>query len=389
MANRRVGVILGGRSTEHEVSVVTGIQVMKFLARRNTVVPIYIAKDGSWFTGAKLAELESYKAFNPKDPELQSVVITPDRGVGVIQNPFPKGLLDKPKRLELDAIFPAMHGMNGEDGTLQGLLELADLPYVGAGVLASAICMDKVMTKIVLRGSGLPVLDFIFFSREEWEREEEAIVARVEAKFGYPVIIKPARLGSSIGIEVASTPDDLRFHISVATHFDSKIIIEPYLKERADINCSVMGNHNLDVSVCEQPVSHEALLSFTEKYLQGQRSQGMEGAKRIVPAPISTEMTAEVQRMAKEAFRAVDGTGIARVDFLLDRGKNKLYVNELNTLPGSFAFYLWEPVGIPPEELVDRLVNLAIEAHAEKSKTQFISGNQLLQHADFLGLKKG
>jgi D-alanine-D-alanine ligase len=140
--------------------------------------------------------------------------------------------------------------------------------------------------------------------------------------------------------------------------------------------------------VCEQPVSHEALLTFADKYLQGQNAQGMEGAKRIVPAPISTEMTAEVQRLAKEAFRAVDGRGIARIDFLLDRATQKLYVNELNTLPGSFAFYLWEPVGVSPEELVDRLVHLAVEAHREKAKTQFTSGNQLLQHADFLGLKK-
>ena len=388
MANYRVGVICGGRSTEHEVSVVTGVQMMKYLSRRHTVVPIYITKDGSWYTGAKLANLETYKSFNPKDPEIQPVVITPDREIGILQNPVPKGLLDKPKKLALDVIFPAMHGMNGEDGTLQGLLELVDLPYVGSGVLGSAICMDKAIAKTVLRGSGLPVLDFISFTRAEWEQEEEAIVTRVEAKFGYPVIVKPARLGSSIGIEVASKPDDLRFHVSVASHFDQKIIIEPYLKDRVDINCSVMGNDELTASVCEQPVSHEALLTFADKYLQGQRAQGMEGAKRIVPAPISPEMTAEVQRLAKEAFRAVDARGIARIDFLLDRAAQKLYVNEINTLPGSFAFYLWEPAGTPPEELVDCLVDLAVEAHREKNKTQFTSGNQLLQHSDFLGLKK-
>ncbi len=388
MANYRVGVIFGGRNTEHEVSVVTGVQMMQYLSKRHTVVPIYITREGAWLTGAKLCTLKAFKNFSAKDPELSTLVVTPDRGIGAIQNPLPKGLLDKPKKVELDVIFPALHGMNGEDGTLQGLLELADLPYVGAGVMASAICMDKAMTKVALRGNGLPILDFLSFTRAEWEREEEALVAKIEAKFGYPVIVKPARLGSSIGIEVARTPDDLRFHISVATHFDQKIVIEPYLKDRVDINCSVMGNDELAASVCEQPVSHEALLTFADKYLAGQQAQGMEGAKRIVPAPISTEMTAEVQRLAKEAFRAVDGRGIARVDFLLDRTTNKLYVNELNTLPGSFATYLWEPVGIPAEELVDRLVNLAVETHREKAKTQFTSGNQLLQHADFLGLKK-
>ena len=388
MASYRVGVIFGGRSTEHEVSVVTGIQMMKYLSRRHSVIPIYISKDGSWFTGAKLASLETYKSFNAKDPEIQPVVITPDHEIGIIQNPFPKGLLDKPKKLALDVIFPAMHGMNGEDGTLQGLLELADLPYVGSGVLGSAVCMDKAVSKTLLRGFGLPVLDFLAFTRREWERDEEGIVARIESRFGYPVIVKPARLGSSIGIEVAAKPDDLRFHISVATHFDQKVVIEPYLKDRIDLNCSVLGNDELSASVCEQPVSHEALLTFADKYLQGQQSQGMEGAKRIVPAPISTEMNAEVQRLAKEAFRAVDARGIARIDFLLDRTTQKLYINEINTLPGSFAYYLWEPVGTPPEELVDCLVNLAVEAHREKNKTHFTSGNQLLQHADFLGLKK-
>ncbi|MDD5370945.1 MAG: D-alanine--D-alanine ligase [Anaerolineaceae bacterium] len=388
MANERVGVIFGGRSTEHEVSVVTGIQVMRLLAKRHAVIPIYITKDGAWFTGKKLTELDSYKGFSPKDTALEQVVITPDTGLRAILNPLPKGLLDKPKKLELDVVFPTMHGMNGEDGTLQGLLELANLPYVGSGVLASAICIDKVATKVALRGAGIPVLDYLGFSRAEWERDEDSLVARVEAMFSYPVMIKPARLGSSIGIAVAHSRDDLKFNVSVASHFDSKIIIERFIRDRLEINCSVLGNLDPVASVCEQPLSKEQFLSFEDKYLQNQRERGMEGAKRIIPAPISSEMTLEIQRMAIQAFRAVDGRGIARVDFIIDQDNGELYVNELNTLPGSFSFYLWEPTGINPEELVDRLVDLAMQESREKNKTNFTSGNQLFSHSDFLGLKK-
>jgi D-alanine-D-alanine ligase len=381
-------VIFGGRSTEHEVSVVTGIQVMRLLAKHHTVIPIYITKDGSWFTGKKLTELDAYKGFNPKDPALEQVVITPDTGLQALLNPLPRGLLDKPKKLDLDVVFPTMHGMNGEDGTLQGLLELANLPYVGSGVLASAICIDKVATKAAMRGAGIPVLDYLGFSRAEWERDEDSLVKQVEAKFGYPVIIKPARLGSSIGIAVAHNQDDLKFNVSVASHFDSKLIVERYIQDRMEINCSVLGNLELVASVCEQPLSKEQFLSFEDKYLQNQRERGMEGAKRIIPAPISPEMTLKVQQMAIRAFQAVDGRGIARIDFMIDQYSGELYVNELNTLPGSIAFYLWEPAGIKPEDLVDRLVDLALQESREKNKTNFTSGNQLLSHTDFLGLKK-
>jgi D-alanine-D-alanine ligase len=389
MTRYRVGVIFGGRTTEHEVSVVTGVQMMQFLSKRHIVTPIYITKEGAWLTGSKLADLATYKNLNPHDPSLAQVAFSADTGLRAIQNPLPHGLLDKPKKLELDVIFPAMHGMNGEDGTLQGLLELADLPYVGSGVLASAICMDKVMTKVVLRGQGIQALDYVSFSRAEWEKDEDALVARIEERFKYPVIIKPAHLGSSIGIEKAASRDDLKFNISVATHFDTKILVEPYIEGKLDVNCSVMGNADPVPSVLEQPVSQEALLTFADKYLQSKSQRGMEGAKRIIPAPLSAEMTAQIQGMAVEAYKAIGCQGLARIDFLLDPGAGKVYLNEVNTLPGSMAFYLWEPAGVAPEELVDRLVNLAVAAHEEKSRTTYTSNNPLLQSNDFLGLKKG
>jgi D-alanine-D-alanine ligase len=362
--------------------------MMQFLSKRHDVTPIYITKEGAWLTGSKLTDLSAYKGLNPHDPGLAQVAFSADTGLRAIQNPIPHGLLDKPRKLDLDVIFVAMHGMNGEDGTLQGLLELADLPYVGSGVLASAICMDKVMTKVVLRGYGIPVLDFVSFSRAEWEKDEDGVVSHVESRLSYPVIIKPAHLGSSIGIEKAANRDDLKFNISVATHFDMKILVEPYIEGKLDVNCSVMGNADPIPSVLEQPVSKEALLTFADKYLQNKSERGMEGAKRIIPAPLSPEMTEQIQGMAVEAYKSIGCLGLARIDFLLDPQSQKVYLNEVNTLPGSMAFYLWEPAGIPPEELVDRLVNLAVAAHDEKSRTTYTSNNALLQSSDFLGLKK-
>jgi D-alanine-D-alanine ligase len=388
MANERIGVVFGGRTTEHEVSVVTAIQIMRLLSKNHPIIPLYITKEGCWYTGKKLTDLDFFKHFDPKDPGVEPVVLTGDVSLPVLANPLPKGLMAKPHKLEIDVLFPAMHGMNGEDGTIQGLFEMANLPYVGSGVLASAICIDKVMTKVVLAGSDLPILDYLWFSRAEWEKDEDLVVTRIQEKIGLPVIVKPARLGSSIGIAVARTADDLKFDISVATHFDSKIIIEPYLENRTDLNVSVLGNYDLQPSLVEQPLSKDQLLTFEEKYLAASRDRGMEGAKRIIPAPISESMTQKLQNMAMDVFRSVDARGIARIDFLLNQSTGQVYVNEINTLPGSFAYYLWEPLGITPEALMNRLIDLALEEFREKGKTNFTSGNQLLLNTGFLGLKK-
>ncbi len=384
----RIGVIFRSRNTEHEISIVTGMQVISFLSGRYDVVPIYITKDGAWLTGAKLSRIETFKSFNPKDPELQPVVITPDTGLQTIINPSPKGLLGKPKKIEIDVIFPTIHGLHGEDGTIQGLLELANIPYVGSGVLASSICMDKVVTKVVLKGNGLPVLDCIWFWRSDWEKDEDLIVHKIETQYTYPVIVKPARLGSSIGVVVAKDRDELKFNISVASNYDTKILVEPFIENHVEINCSVLGNENPRPSVCEQPLSRASLLTYEDKYLHGQSERGMEGAKRIIPAPISPEMTERIQQMAVDAFRSVDGAGIARVDFLLDKDTGEVYVNELNTLPGSIAFYLWKHSGISPQQLVDELINLAVQKHREKNRTRYYSDPLLMQNIELMSLHK-
>jgi D-alanine-D-alanine ligase len=388
MARYRVGVAFGGRSTEHEVSVVTAMQVIRALSERHDVTPIYITKDGAWLTGKKLARMETYRGLTLRDPDLQSIVITPDTGLQALLNPLPSGLMGKPRKLELDLVFPVFHGAHGEDGAFQGLLELANLPYVGPGVLASAIGMDKLATKAVLRQAGLPVLDWMGFSRADWERDSEVVLADIGRRFAFPLIVKPSGLGSSIGVQRVDKAEDLAFAIDVAIHFDQRIMVEPCVADRTEVNCAVLGMDPLIASVCEQPVSSGPLLSYNDKYLHEGRERGMEGAARVIPAPIRPDQTEQVQAMAIAAFRAIGCAGTARIDFLLDQSTDTVYVNELNTIPGSMAFYLWEPSGIKPEALVDRLLDLAMQAHREKRKTTYSIATTLFQKADLLGMKK-
>ena len=388
MASYTVGVIYGSRSPEHEVSIVSALQVMDFLSKRHQVIPIYITRDGRWLTGDKLLNPASYKSLDLKDPDLKPVILSPDPSFRLLKNPLGKGLLSKPEELKLDIAFPVIHGLHGEDGTLQGLLELANLPYVGSDQIASAVCIDKVITKLVLAGAGLPVLDYVWFTRLEWEASEDAIVSRIEHKLAYPVIIKPARLGSSIGISIAHDPDELRFNVSVASHFDTRLLVEPCLQEKMEINCAVLGFEDPRPSVCEQPLTGGDILSFQDKYLQGSRTQGMEAAKRIIPAPIGDALTQKIQELALQAFRVVGARGIARIDFMLELPGQAVYINEINTLPGSIAYYLWQPMGLTPQQLVDELLEEGMRAYKEKNRSQFSAGPALLGNIDLLHLKK-
>jgi len=388
MTGYKVGVIFGGKSPEHEVSIVTALQVIGFLSPRHDVVPIYITKEGKWLTGDSLRDAKNYANFNPGQMNLQSIAITPDTSIKTVVNPLGDGLLAKPRQLKLDVIFPALHGPHGEDGTLQGLLELADIPYVGSDFIASSICMDKVRTKYVLKGAGLPVIECVNFSRADWETREDAIVDKITRKFQFPVVVKPARLGSSIGISVANDIDELKFSISVATHFDTRILVETCISNKLEINCSVLGDQNPQPSLCEQPLSSSSFLTFEEKYLQGKNTQGMEGAKRIIPAPISNELTAKIQDLAVRAFTAVGARGVLRVDFIIDRDTDTVFINEINTIPGSIAYYLWKPSGLSPEQLVDKLLEIAVNAAREKKKNNYSQGPSVLQKIDLLQLRK-
>jgi D-alanine-D-alanine ligase len=383
-----VGVIFGGRSVEHDVSVVTGHQIMRaFDSARYEVVPIYIDRDGRWFTGDKLLDLKSFSNEVVSLAGVQPAIISPSvQHHGLILNPLPSGFLAKSQIKRLDVVFPAIHGSHGEDGTLQGLLEMADIPYVGCGVMASAVANDKLMTKIVLRQHDIPVVDAVAFTRAEWIDDPDAIIERITSTLAYPLFIKPVTLGSSIGIGRASDEPLLRASIEVAANLDRKIMVEAAVANCVEINCAVMGGDGeMRASVLEQPVSWEQFLTYEEKYLRG--GEGMKSAERLIPAPISPELTERIQQMAIKAFRALDGRGIARIDFLVQPETGSVFLNELNTMPGSLAFYLWQETGIQPAALVHQLVELAREAHAEKRRSTYNYQTNLIGITAARGLK--
>lgn len=382
-----VGVVFGGRSVEHDVSVVTGSQVIRaFDPERYEVVPIYIDRDGKWFTGAPLLELKNFRDEVISMSGVQSAILSPDvRHHGLIVNPT-AGLLSRAEIVRLDAVFPVIHGSHGEDGTLQGLLELADIPYVGCAVLASAIANDKIMTKTILRQHDIPVLDAVTFTRPEWLANPDAILQQIQQELTYPVFVKPASLGSSIGIGRADDENLLRVMIDVAANFDRRILVESAIVGGIEINCALLGNGTeIRASVLEQPVSWDTFLTYDEKYLRG--NEGMKSAQRQIPAQISDELTNKIKCIAIDAFKAIDGRGTARIDFLVKPDTGEVYLNELNTMPGSLAFYLWQEEGMPPRELVHRLVELARHAHTEKRRNTYNYRTRLIEYTAARGVK--
>jgi D-alanine-D-alanine ligase len=383
-----VGVIFGGRSVEHDVSIVTGHQIMNAFDRDfYEVVPIYITRDGKWFTGEPLRNIENFKDSEITSYEgVKSAILSPDvRHHGLIINPL-AGRFSKSEVLRLDVLFPAIHGTHGEDGTLQGLFELADIPYVGYATLGSALTNDKILTKQVLKQNGIPVLDSIDFSRTEWLKDADSILQRLVDLFGYPMFVKPATLGSSIGVTRVDDQSLLKPAIDIAANFDRRILVEPAVTQGIEINCSVMGyGENIQTSVLEQPISWSEFLAFEDKYLRG--NEGMKSADRIIPAPLSDELTQRIQDMSIQAFKAVDGRGIVRIDYLVKPETNEVYLNELNTMPGSLSFYLWRATGISDAQLVDKLVTLARDAYADKRRNMYDYKTNLVNLAAGRGLK--
>jgi D-alanine-D-alanine ligase len=393
-----VAVLFGSRSVEHEVSVISALQVMAAIDRsKYDVVPIYVDKTGRWFTGRDLEKIDTFKTLSLKSNH-KFLEITPPSVPGNPLRSQSTGFLSS-FRLSLpkiDIVFPVFHGTNGEDGTMQGLLELADLPYVGCGVTASAVGMDKVIQKAVFAQAGLDVVDYTWFFREEYHKDAAKVIANIEKKLAYPVVVKPANLGSSVGITMAHNRKELEDAIELAQSFDRKVLIEKGLTEMIEINCSVLGWQNLKTSVCEQPVKSGAVLSYKDKYMGGAKGsaktadstskKGMASLDRLIPAPIPPALAKKIQEMTKTAFRAIDGAGISRIDFMVETtngkvGANaKVYINEINTLPGSIAFYLWEASGVTFTQLTTELIELAQQRHASKQGTMFSIDSGLFEH---------
>ena len=412
-----VGVALGGVAPEHEVSIISALQAAAALDRdRYTPVPLYIAKDGTWYTGEALLDVDRYADLDALLEDAVPVALRPtphgrlellgDRNAGALARfAYP------PRRIPVDVMLLGLHGGAGEDGGLQGLCETFNVPYTSTGVFGSALGMDKVMSKRVCRQAGLPVVDFVSFREDDWAYREEAGLDRCEAEIGYPMVVKPARCGSSIGIGRADTRAELDAAIEDAFRYDGKVIVERAVEEMREINCSVLGDaHEATPSVLEEPTASddEEVLTFQDKYMGedegGAKSNG-EGAKtvddgpegmaaqdRIVPAPLSDERTAEIQEMAVRLFHLFECAGVVRIDFMIDESRppsGQLFFNEINTIAGSFSFYLWEPSGVPFEELVGRLVEIARRRHREQNgRVQTYDAN-LLSEKSLQGLKAG
>lgn len=390
MSSRRsiVAVLFGGRSVEHDVSIVTGQQIMAaFPADRYEVLPVYITRDGRWFTGAPLLDLKNFGDDSLLESAgIEACLLSPDtRHHGLIINPL-AGRFSRSRVQRIDVVFPALHGSHGEDGNLQGLLELADIPYVGCATLGSALCNDKIMTKATLRQAGVPVLADLWFSREAWFAAPDEILAEIRDRFDFPLFIKPACLGSSIGIGRADDETLLRASLDVAASFDRRILVEPALTDGVEINCAVMGyGDEYEASPLEQPLGWDDFLSYEDKYLRG--GEGMKSADRIIPAPLAAELAERIQSLSIAAFRAVDGRGIARIDYLVKPQTGQVYLNEINTMPGSLAFYLWREAGYSRAQLLERLVQLARAAHADKRRNTYDYQTDLLAIASQRGSK--
>ncbi len=380
----RVGVAFGGRSVEHDVSIITGLQALSVLEERHAPIPIYIARSGRWYTGEALRELSVYQQ-DGGDPQAEEINF--DLHNGRLLRAGGAGSLLRSRRsggrgnqsIELDAVVLATHGTQGEDGCLQGALELAQLPYVGPPVGAAAAAMDKLTTKALLAQAGLPALACLALRREEWDLDKNGCLARACEAFDFPVYLKPASLGSSVGVSRCSSEAELAGALELGFELDRTCLLEPSVEGGIEVNCSVIGRPGVEprASVCEQPIAAEDFLSFEDKYLSGAKSSGMKGAQRLIPAPLPDALTAQVQDLAKRAFTAFGCAGVTRVDFLID-STERVYVNELNTIPGSFSFYLWEPAGLPFAQLMDDLIDLAVHDHREKLRTTTVFATNLL-----------
>lgn len=387
MKKLAVGVVFGSRSVEHGVSILTAHYVMAALDRAQyEAVPIYITREGHWVTGDALLDPNSFKDLRLTGLSLERVIVAPDPSLPVLmRTPDARRFFRKTILGRVDVAFPVIHGTHGEDGTIQGLFELADVPYVGAGVLASAAGMDKILMKSVFRDHGLPVVRSLGLLRSSWRATPEDAVKRVEAALAYPLFVKPANAGSSIGITKARDREQLRAGLELASRYDRRIIVEESVENGTEINCAVLGYEDPKPSLCEQPVSQAELFSYQEKYMRD-----LGGSDRLIPAPISNELTAKIQGLAVQAFRALDCSGVARVDFLVAAGGERVYVNEINTLPGALAFRLWKPLGLRFPELLDRLIRLALERHEDKRQTCYASEHDvmLLKYLDRIALSK-
>lgn len=381
----KLAVLYGSRACEHDVSIISGMQAAQAAEQAGyEVVRVYLGREGAWYVGEALKNMAFYQQFDEKKVT-RVLPLGEDGKLVLIRYPEEKRSLFGGGRVTeavADVAFLVFHGMNGEDGTIQGMLEMMDVPYTSAGVMGSAVGMDKIVMKEVFRGAGLPVVDSDWIDRDTWAINREACLDKLEKKLPYPMYVKPANLGSSIGISRADDRAGLANALDVAAEYDRRILVEKGLKKLREVNCSVMGYAgDVSASVLEMPASWDKFLTFDDKYLRSAKggSKGMTSLARQVPAPIGEELTERIREMAKTAFRALDCKGVVRIDFLLDDEDGGVYLCEINTIPGSLAFYLWEPLGISFPQMVEKMVEFALRASADRRRSVFSYKSDILK----------
>ncbi|MBQ4150990.1 MAG: D-alanine--D-alanine ligase [Clostridia bacterium] len=386
----QLGVMFGGNSTEHEISIISAVQAMLALDREKyDVVPLYITKDSRFFTGDALFEIKNYKNIPALLKNCIEVTLIKENDIVGIYK-FPPKAFGKNRLGHIDIAFPIVHGTNTEDGVLSGYIEMLGLPYVGCDVASSALGMDKFAMKAIFKEYGIPVLDSKIYTTTDYE-ELNTLIEKIEGKFAYPVIVKPVNLGSSIGISVAADRAALEKSLDTAFSFAEVVLVERAITNLREINCSVLGDRfEAEASECEEPVSEDEILSFEDKYISGAKSggsKGMASVKRKIPAPISDEMREEIRALAVKAFKALGCSGVSRIDFMIDVDENKVYLNEINTIPGSLSFYLWEPLGVKYPELLDRMINLALKRQRARANLTFSFESNVLSGISLGGSK--
>ncbi|MDE5659932.1 MAG: D-alanine--D-alanine ligase [Muribaculaceae bacterium] len=363
-----IGVFFGGRSTEHEISVISASQAMAAIDREKyDVTPIYITKQGRWFTGPELFEIANYRDPKALVAKCTEVYMQPTYGDYNLYKAKRSLFGGNGVMTRLDVVIPVLHGSNGEDGTFEGILESIGIPFAGCNVLASANGMDKITMKMILAAGGVPVVDYVWFTDKQWFSQRDSLIDSIETKLGYPVIIKPANLGSSVGIGSAHNRAELLDRVADAERYSTRIIVEHMLADMQEINCSVLGDCNDYVmSVLEEPIKSADFLTYEEKYCGGGKgSKGMQRSLKRIPADLPEQTTERIRFLAGETFRILSCHGVSRVDVMIDKSDGNIYVNEINTIPGSLSFYLWEASGITFPKLMDRLVELAVKRKRE------------------------
>lgn len=384
----KVGVIFGGISVEHEVSIISGTQAISYFdENKYDIVPIYISKEGIWYTSPLLKNIENYKNLNELKKKCEEISLIKKDKEFILQS---KGLLKK--NIEtIDICFPVMHGTNGEDGGLQGYLNTIGIPYAECDYFASVVGQDKVFMKQIWKDSDVPVVKYDWFYDVDYKKDSESILDRLE-KIKYPMIVKPARLGSSIGIKIAKDRNELNDAILEAINYDNKILIEEVVKNLTEVNISVLGDYRKqELSVIEEVGSEKDFLTFEDKYIGGGKlkkvpaQKGIVNTKRIIPANIDSKLKEKVEEIAIKAFRSLNSSGVVRIDFLIDSKNNKVYANEINSIPGSLSFYLWEKTNKTYKELLSDVINIAIHNHKLKESKTYAFDSNILR--DFNGTK--